>query len=81
MTNPPVILHYKFFESSKGKRRDVMNIFSFTDKVFEDALTDCGVMENDNPDWVENTTHDFYWIDPKDEPYIEIEIEERGTTK
>ena len=78
VTHPPVILHYKFYESSKGKRRDVMNIFSFADKVFEDALTDCGVMENDNPDWVENTTHEFFWIDPKDEPYIEIEIEERG---
>ena len=78
VTRPPVILHYKFFESSKGKRRDVMNIFAFADKVFEDALQDCGVMENDNPDWVENTTHEFYWIDSKDEPYIEIVIEERG---
>lgn len=78
VTHPPVILHYKFFESSKGKRRDVMNIFSFADKVFEDALVDCGVMENDNPDWVENTTHEFFWIDPKDEPYVEILIEERG---
>ena len=79
VTRPPVVLHYKFFESSKGKRRDVMNIFSFADKVFEDALTDLKVMENDNPDWVENTTHEFYWIDPKNEPYIEVEIEERGT--
>lgn len=79
--HPPVILHYKFFEVKKGKRRDVMNIFSFADKVIEDALTDSGVMENDNPDWVENTTHEFYWIDPKDEPYIEVEIEEKGETK
>lgn len=78
VTQPPVILHYRFFESKKGKRRDVMNIFAFADKVFEDSLTEIGVMENDNPDWVENTTHDFSWIDPKDEPYIEIEIEERG---
>ena len=79
VTHPPVILHYKFFELKKGKRRDVMNIFTFADKVFEDALQQCGTIENDNPDWVENTTHDFAWIDPKDEPYIEIEIEERGT--
>ena len=78
VTKPPVILHYKFFEISKGKRRDVMNIFSFADKVIEDALTDSGVLENDNPDWVENTTHEFAWIDAKDEPYIEVEIEERG---
>jgi hypothetical protein len=53
-----------------------MNIFSFADKVFEDALTETKTMENDNPDWVENTTHEFHWIE--DEPYIEIEIEERG---
>lgn len=78
VTHPPVILHYKFYESAKGKKRDVMNIFSFCDKVVEDALVDCGVLEDDNPKWVENTTHEFYWIDPKDEPYIEIEIEEKG---
>ena len=80
VTKPPVILHYRFFEHKKGKRRDVMNIFSFCDKVFEDALQDCGVIENDNPDWIENTTHEFFWIDAKDEPYIEVEIEERGTS-
>ena len=78
VTKPPVILHYRFFELSKGKRRDVMNIFAFTDKVVEDALTDCGVIENDNPDWVANTTHEFTWIDAKDEPYIEVIIEEKG---
>ena len=76
--HPPVILHYKFYEVGKGKRRDVMNIFSFADKVLEDALQLAGVIENDNPDWIANTTHEFFWIDPKDEPYIEIEIEERG---
>lgn len=78
VTNPPVILHYKFYERKKGHRRDVMNIFACADKFFEDALQECGVIENDNPDWVENTTHEFAWIE--DEPYIEIEIEERGTT-
>lgn len=75
---PPVVLHYKFFEIKKGKRRDVMNIFAFADKVVEDALVDCGVLKDDNPDWVENTTHEFTWIDSKDEPYFEVEIEERG---
>ena len=76
VTRPPVVLHYTFYENSKGIRRDVMNIFSFADKVFEDALQECGVIENDNPKWVENTTHDFVWIDG--EPFIEVEIEERG---
>jgi len=74
VTHPPVILHYRFFEKKKGKRRDVMNIFSLADKFIEDALQDTGTIENDNPDWVENTTHEFYWIE--DEPYIEVEIEE-----
>ena len=76
VTRPPVVLHYKFFEKKKGKRRDVMNIFSLADKFIEDALQDTGTIENDNPDWIENTTHEFYWIE--DEPYIEVEIEERG---
>ena len=53
-----------------------MNIFSLADKFFEDALQQAGVIENDNPDWIENTTHEFFWIE--EEPYIEIEIEERG---
>ena len=77
VTHPPVVLHYKFYERKKGHRRDVMNIFACADKFFEDALQTTGTIENDNPDWIENTTHEFYWID--DEPYIEIEIEERGT--
>lgn len=76
VTKPPVILHYKFFERSKGKRRDVMNIFTFADKVLEDALQLTQTIENDNPDWIINTTHEFFWIE--EEPYIEIEIEERG---
>ena len=78
VTHPPIILHYEFYESKKGKRRDVMNIFTLADKYFQDALQQTGTIENDNPDWVENTTHFFHWID--EEPYIEIEIEERGTS-
>ena len=79
VTHPPIILHYKFYERRKGHRRDVMNIFACADKFVEDALQITGTIENDNPDWVENTTHEFYWLDdPKAEPYIEVEIEERG---
>lgn len=76
VTNPPVRLHYRFYENKKGKRRDVSNIFSLCAKFFEDALQQCKVIENDNPDWIENFDTEFYWIDG--EPYIEIEIEERG---
>lgn len=77
VTKPPIIIHYKFYEPNKGQKRDVMNVASIADKFFEDALQACGTIENDNPAWVANTTHDFYYTDQ--EPRIEIEIEERGT--
>lgn len=76
VTNPPIILHYKFYEPNRGQRRDVLNIFSWADKCFEDALQDCKVIEKDNPDWVINATHEFFYTDG--EPYIKIEIEEVG---
>lgn len=75
--HPPVILHYEFHESKRGKRRDVMNIFSCADKFFEDALVKSGVLHDDSPDWVANTTHEFYWEDTT-EPWIQIDIEEIG---
>ena len=77
VTRPPVILHYRFFEMKKGKRRDIDNIFSGFVKFFHDALQECGTIENDNPDWIIGFTADFDWLD-KGEPYIEIEIEELG---
>ena len=76
VTNPPVILHYKFYEPRKSQKRDISNIFSLCAKVFEDALQSCKVIENDNPLWVKGFTTEFNWID--EEPYIEIEIEEVG---
>lgn len=76
VTNPPIILHYKFYEPKGGQRRDVMNVYSWCDKCFEDALTACKTIGNDNPDWVINATHEFFYTDG--EPYIEIEIEEKG---
>lgn len=72
-TARPVILHYRFFEPLRGQKRDFMNIFSFADKVIEDALVKCGVIPDDNPKYVRNTTHEFYY---SDKPRIEVEIEE-----
>lgn len=69
----PVILHYKFYEPINGRKRDVMNIFSFADKVIEDALVKCGVIPDDDPAHVKNTTHNFFY---SDNPRIEVEIEE-----
>ena len=72
----PIILHYRFFEPSKGQRRDYMNIFSFADKCFQDALQDCKVLVDDSPKYVLNTTHDFFYVGKNEMPYIEIYIEE-----
>lgn len=72
-TDKPVILHYHFHEPQKGKKRDVMNIFSFADKVIEDALVKCEVISDDGPKHLINTTHDFYY---SLHPRIEVEIEE-----
>ena len=77
VTRPPVILHYKYYEIKKGKRRDISNIHALCAKFAEDAMQLAGVIENDNPDWITGFTADFEWLD-KGEPYIEIEIEERG---
>ena len=69
-TEKPVILHYKFYEPQKGQ----MNIFSFADKVIEDALQKCGVIKDDDPRYVKNTTHEFFYTDGT--PRIEVSIEE-----
>lgn len=76
-TDPPVILHYKFYEVRKGKRRDVSNIFSLTAKFFEDALVTAGVLEDDNPDWIKTFDVEFHYLD-SDEPYIEVSLEQIG---
>lgn len=71
-TDRPVILHYRFYEPVKGRKRDVMNVFSFADKVIEDALVKCKFIPDDNPAYVKNTTHEFFYSDA---PRIEVEIE------
>lgn len=67
-----IIIHYNFYEPDK--QRDKGNIFSFADKVFQDALQKCGVIKNDGWKEIDNFTHDFY-VDKKN-PRIEIFLEE-----
>ena len=76
-TTKPVILHYTFAEPRKGARRDYGNIFALADKFIEDALRDCRVIPDDNPNYVKNFTHEFLYTDG--EPYIIVEIEEVET--
>lgn len=73
-TTKPVILHYTFAEPIKGAKRDYGNIFALADKFIEDALRDCKVIPDDNPNYVKNFTHDFLYTDG--DPYIEVLIEE-----
>ena len=73
-TEKPVILHYKFYEPQSGQKRDYMNIFSFADNVIEDALQKWGVIKDDDPRYVKNTTHEFFYTDGT--PRIEVSIEE-----
>lgn len=70
----PIVIHYNFYEPAKGQKRDVMNVFTFADKITEDALVKCGVIPDDNPLFVKNTTHEFHFTN--DVPFIEIYIEE-----
>lgn len=73
----PIILHYRYFEPRDGHIRDVTNVHAFCSKVFCDALQVCKVIPNDNPKWLLNETHDFFYLPEKwGEPYIEIYIEE-----
>lgn len=76
--NPPVIIHYKFYEPIKGQKRDVMNIFSMADKVIEDALVKTKILPDDNPKIVKNTTHEFFY---DNRTRIEVEIEEVSDEK
>ena len=75
---PPIALHYRFYEPCGGKKRDHMNIFSFADKVFEDAIQKCGMLRDDGPEYVDGNriTHEFHYT--QGTPRIEVEIEQLG---
>lgn len=73
----PIILHYRYIEPRDGHYRDCPNIHSFFSKVFCDSLQLCGVIPNDNPIFLLNETHDFFYLRENfGEPYIEVYIEE-----
>lgn len=70
-----VTLHYVFYEPSSGQKRDHMNVFSFADKVIQDALQKCGILPDDSPVYVDGSkiTHEFFYT--AGIPRIEVEIE------
>lgn len=70
----PVYIQYKFFE--RDKRRDLDNISSVAHKFIQDALVNCGTLENDGWQQIKGFTDEFY-IDRKN-PRIEVTLLEVG---
>lgn len=68
----PIAIHYIFYETNR--RRDLGNLL-FCDKIFEDALQDCKVIENDGQKQVQAISTEAVRID-KENPRIEITIKE-----
>ena len=67
-----VYIKYEFYEPNK--KRDLDNISGYFHKVFQDALVTCGILHNDNWQWVGGYKDNFY-IDAR-KPRIEITIYE-----
>ena len=68
----PIKLTYTFYEPDR--KRDLGNLL-FVDKIFEDAMQVCGVIKNDNQNFVKGIVANEVIID-KSNPRVEIEIEE-----
>ena len=67
----PVITHFCFYEPNL--KRDSDNITSCAVKFIHDALRDIGVVKDDNREFIQTFTHDFYLdrVSPRIEVYIE----------
>ena len=70
----PVIIAYHFFEPNS--KRDKDNIAGYFHKIFQDALIQAGIIENDGWKYIKGFSDDFD-VD-KANPRIEIEIREIG---
>ena len=65
-------INYIYFEPNK--KRDLDNISGWFHKVFQDALVDAGVIQNDNWHYITGYSDKFF-VDNKN-PRIEVEIQE-----
>ena len=68
----PIKLTYTFYEPDR--KRDLGNIL-FVDKIFEDAMQVCGVIANDNQNFVKGIVANEVRIDTE-RPRVVVEIEE-----
>lgn len=71
--NHPIDITYKFYE--ENRKRDKGNIMSFADKIICDALQQTGTIQNDNWDWINHISMEFY-ID-NNNPRIEVYLHEK----
>ena len=68
----PIKITYTFYEPDR--KRDLGNLL-FVDKIFEDAMQVCGVIKNDDQNFVKGIVANEVQID-KDSPRVVVEIEE-----
>lgn len=68
----PVTILYRYCEANK--RRDHDNVHSFAAKVIQDALVECGVLDNDG--WKNITGFVAVFEHDKDSPAIHVTITE-----
>ena len=68
----PLKLHFKLFKGS-ARKSDRANVLSIHEKFFCDALTECGVIDDDNDEFIKETKYTSGEID-KENPRVEISI-------
>lgn len=69
----PIIIHYAYYEPNK--KRDHDNVSGFFHKVFQDALVETGVIEDDGWKYISGYT-DMFYVD-KQNPKIKVTLEEQ----
>jgi Holliday junction resolvase RusA-like endonuclease len=71
---PPLIFIYTLYPES-NRRMDVSNVCSVVDKFTCDALTELGIITDDNHKIIPAINYRFGKVD-KENPRVELEIEE-----
>ena len=68
----PISLTFTLWQASK-RRIDRLNVLSIHDKFLLDAMTELGCIEDDNDDYVKETTYRTGGID-RENPRVDVEI-------
>ena len=62
----PITIHYEIFVAS-ARLSDIDNVGSIVSKYFQDAIVECGLIEDDNYLWIKKIEFEFGGID-RDNP-------------